>query len=119
MCSGASRLQELLRSPFQQFLSRRAEKKLRSQETLKIRKARKKIALTKNRTARFFWSTSAQNGGYQGGRWLTELLIDKQTGSVQVVNRMDMRRGKWRLRYLGVLPPTHHSYRLNLFITKY
>jgi hypothetical protein len=27
-------------------------------------------------------------------RWLTELLIDKQTGSIQVVNRMDTRRGK-------------------------
>ena len=28
------------------------------------------------------------------GRWLTELLIDKQSGSIQVVNRMDTRRGK-------------------------
>ena len=27
-------------------------------------------------------------------RWLTELLIDKQSGSIQVVNRMDTRRGK-------------------------
>jgi hypothetical protein len=27
-------------------------------------------------------------------RWLTELLIDKQSGSIQVVNRMDTRSGK-------------------------
>ena len=30
------------------------------------------------------------------GHWLNELLIDKQTGNIQVVNRMEMHRGKGR-----------------------